>query len=252
MQVAVSDQGTLERALRRSAVYRFLSAALCPPGEGFAVAATAAIWRATLEAARAAGEETATAAETALAACAGLAPEALTDAYHETFGHQIGTDCPLYEAQYTAGEVFQQAHCLADIAAFYHAFGLDVGEDVRERPDHVSLELEFMSVLTYREAYARTHHGPAEVALLVDAQRAFLQDHLARWVPAFSRLVARKDAAPYRSLAALLAAWIVADAGALGVPAADDLDLTPSTAVSPPESDLSGCGVGRCPLEPSA
>ena len=251
MQVASREQVAVEDALQRSLMYRFLSVALRPPAEGFAAAAQDGAWRATQQAARAAGEKVAASVESARDACAGLTPEALTDDYHRVFGHQIGVDCPLYESQYAAGEVFQQAQCLADIAAFYRAFGLDVGEEVRERPDHLSLELEFMHVLAYREAYARSHHGPDEVALLIDAQRAFLRDHLARWAPSFSRLVVRKTSGPYGALAALLLEWGAAEARALGVGSVDELEVTPADAPAP-QGEPFACGGGACPLEPQS
>ncbi len=249
---AITDQHAIERALQRSALYQFLATALRPPAEGFVAAVADNRWRTALQALRMRGEGNAAAVKAALGSVTGLSPEALAEEYHRAFGHQVGVDCPLYEAQYSAGEVFQQAQCLADIAAFYRAFGLDVGAEVRERPDHISVELEFMCILAYREAYARAHHGPAEVALLVDAQRAFLRDHLARWVPSFSRLVGRKAEGPYAELARLLAAWVIADAQALGVGPIDDFDLTPAIDVPAPGATEFACGVERCVPEPGS
>ncbi|MCL6553820.1 MAG: molecular chaperone TorD family protein, partial [Firmicutes bacterium] len=182
---AVEQSEAVEHALRRSLVYRFLSAAMRPPGEGLADA-DAAQWQAVVQAAGGVSPEAAAALEAAGRACADMGEETLSVAYHRLFGHRVGGDCPVYEAQYLPGGIFPQAQCLADVAGFYRAFGLEVGEEVRERPDHISLELEFMHVLAYREAYARRHHGPDEVGLLADAQRAFLRDHLGRWVPALS------------------------------------------------------------------
>jgi len=46
---------------------------------------------------------------------------------------------------------------LADIAAFYWVFGLEVTADAGERQDHLCLELEFMCVLAAKEAYAGEH-----------------------------------------------------------------------------------------------
>lgn len=249
MQVVHDEQDTVERALQRSLMYRFLSVAWRPPTEGFAAITQDGEWRAAQHAAQAAGEKATAAVEAARVACTDQTPDALTDDYHRVFGHQVGLDCPLYEALYVPGDVFGQTHCLADIAAFYRAFGLDVGEEVRERADHLSLELEFMHTLKYREAYARLHHGSAEVVLLVDAQRAFLRDHLARWAPAFSRLVARKASAPYGALAALLAEWVAAETRALDLGSVDDLEVAPADAPAPVAAPFA-CGGGVCPLEP--
>ena len=253
MQVVAVEQRAVDRALRRSAVYRLLSAALRPPTEGFAtIIADAEAHAVVREAARGAGKEAADAVEVALNGFAGAAPEALSDEHDRVFGHQVGLDCPLYEAQYAAGGVFQQAQCIADVAGFYHALGLDVGDRVRERPDHVSLELEFMHALAYREAHARAHHGPADLELLTHAQQTFLRDHLARWVPMLARLVARKTRGPYAALAALLERWIAADARALGAEPVEAIDLTLPAEASDLEGDISPCGAGRCPLEQPA
>jgi hypothetical protein len=107
-----------------------------------------------------------------------------------------------------------------------------------------------MHVLTYREAYARRHHGPAEVDLLVDAQRAFLRDHLGRWVPALSRLVGHAAGEPYRALAAALAAWVAADAAAVGAGPLGDPDLVPSPDGEPSDSATAACGADGCPMAP--
>jgi TorA maturation chaperone TorD len=245
VQVTSGEQRTVERALQRSFMYRFLSLAWRPPAEGFATATRGDAWRTVGRAAQVAGA--AAAVEAARVACGDQILDALTDEYHRVFGHQVGLECPLYEALYASGDVFAQAQCLADIAAFYHAFGLDMGEEIRERPDHLSVELEFMHTLGYREAYARAHHGPARVALLVDAQRAFLRDHLARWSSAFSRLVSRRAKGPYGALAALLSEWVAGEVRALGVGPLDDLEPPPIDA-SAFEKTQSVCG--GCPLEP--
>ena len=47
-----------------------------------------------------------------------------------------------------------QPHRLADLAAFYRAFGLELAADAAERQDHLCIELEFMSVLAAKEGYA--------------------------------------------------------------------------------------------------
>jgi len=253
VQAVVAEPSAADRALRRSAVYRFLSVALRPPDEGLAaVIADAGVHAALREASRAAGEGITAPIQAALSHFTGAAPGTLTDEFDRVFGHQVGHDCPPYEAQYTAGEIFQQTQCIADVAGFYRAFGLDVGDEAHERPDHLSLELEFMHALAYREAYARVHHGPADVELLTDAQRTFLRDHLARWVPTFSRLVTRKTDGPYGALAALLERWIAADAEGLGAGPVEEVDLTPSADTLDLEADAFACGAGRCSPEPPA
>lgn len=89
---------------------------------------------------------------------------------------------------------------LADIAGFYHAFGLRMAE--YERPDHISAELEFMHILTLKEAYAFEKGWKEERLLCVDAQKKFIQDHLGRWAPALCEaLKASAHVEFYRKLA---------------------------------------------------
>jgi hypothetical protein len=91
--------------------------------------------------------------------------------------HAARGRCPLNEIEYgdiKADPLFQP-HRLADLAAFYRAFGLEVAEDADERHDHICLELEFMCVLAAKEAYALEHQLDAEVLTLCrDAQKRFL------------------------------------------------------------------------------
>ena len=110
------------------------------------------------------------------------------------FGHAARGDCPLNEIEYgdlKADPLFQP-HRLADLAAFYRAFGLEVANGAAERPDHIGMELEFMSVLAAKEAYAYEHQlDDDQCALCRDAQKKFLREHLGRWSPGFARRLAR-------------------------------------------------------------
>lgn len=94
---------------------------------------------------------------------------------------------PLYEALYRGAHEFQWVEILADLNGFYRAFGV---EPVHERPDHLSVELEFMYVLALKEMRARDEDEHLRVTQ--DAERAFLRDHLAVWVPALARTVRRR------------------------------------------------------------
>jgi len=117
----------------------------------------------------------------------------LLGAYSRLFGHAIRGACPPYELEYGASEIIQQASELADIAGFYEAFGLDQGNGCRERPDHITAELEFLGVLCAKEALGLNTGDGALTERSGDAERAFLKDHAARWLPAFCRRVESSD-----------------------------------------------------------
>jgi TorA maturation chaperone TorD len=241
-----------EEALVRSTLYRFLSVAWCPPDDGLDELRTVpAVLTAVMAAAEGIGvvrgRELVESIATTLTASD---PAGLRAEYRRLFGHQISRDCPLHETQYGAGHIFQQAQQLADIAGFYLAFGLEVAEGAGERVDHLSLELEFLHALAFREAHARLHAGEEEVSQLVEARQAFVRDHISRWVPAFSGLVAARNDGLYRALAHLTQAVITADAVSLGVTADGEAELTPPVSLDPEEETLP-CGTDRCPLEPA-
>jgi DMSO reductase family type II enzyme chaperone len=148
------------------------------------------------------------------------------------FGHTVRGDCPMNEIEYgdlKADPLFQP-HRLADLAAFFAAFGLEVTPDAAERIDHISIELEFMSVLAAKEAYAIEHQFDEDnLDVLRDAQRNFLREHLGRWTPAFSRRLARMAEGTLLGAAAgLLGEFIRHECARLGVAAGSaDLLLRP-------------------------
>ena len=154
-----------------------------------------------------------------------------------------------YETEYTTPHAFQKQTQLADIAGFYRAFGLQWETQGHERPDHVSLELEFMYYLALKEAHALAQGADDGVAVCIDAQKAFLRDHLGRWLGAFRRALAtRATDTLYTRLAHLVDTWLVWDSQQQGVKPSQ-VPAAPVSAVPPEEG---GCpyGDGGCPTEP--
>lgn len=137
--------------------------------------------------------------------------------YTATFGHVMLSDCPLYETVGDSGDAFRQAQTLADLAGFYRAFGLDIAADAAERADHVSVELEFMHYLTYREAYALERHGADAASTLRDAQARFLAEHLGAWGPALARAIGRRSDGSCAAAAAVLDRCLAAERDELGL-----------------------------------
>ena len=92
-------------------------------------------------------------------------------------------DCPPYETAFSASHLFQQTRHQADIAGFYRAFGVHPRGD---RPDHLSMELEFCYLLALRESRAREAGDKEAVSFCRNTERVFLREHLARWVPSIA------------------------------------------------------------------
>ena len=164
----------------------------------------------------------------------------LEDEYVEVFGHTLSTDCSPYESEYGQAHIFQKSHTLADLSTFYQAFGVSINPELKDRLDHLSVEMEFMHLLTLKEAYARGNgHGEDKALLCREAQEKFLANHLGTWIKIFADRVARKTGGSgvYGALAGLLEAHMAAEFGAFRLePESSD----PPEPMEPPEDDL-GC-----------
>lgn len=204
--------GELDRLLARSDAYRLVAAALRDPD---GPAAGELELDALLEACTVLGLDV---PATERAALASIVDRRVRAAEHRRlFGHTVAHGCPPYETEYGRRHVFAQAQELADIAAFYAAFGLRPTPR-EERPDHLAVELEFAAVLALKTALAAARAEDDQLTVATEAARRFLADHLARWLPALAGLAARRSGAP--GLIALLdvAEALVADhARSLGV-----------------------------------
>jgi putative dimethyl sulfoxide reductase chaperone len=88
-----------------------------------------------------------------------------------------GPPCPLYGGVY-AGD---RMKTMEDATRFYNFFHLRLSPQLRELPDHITTELEFLHYLTFREAEARQHG--LDASPLLRATRDFLARHLCKWVP---------------------------------------------------------------------
>jgi TorA maturation chaperone TorD len=126
--------------------------------------------------------------------------------------------CPAYEGAWGGAlEMAGRVARLADVAGFYGAFGLEPAGAQPESEDHLVPELEFMSALALKEAWA-IEAGDAEREVVTrEAATAFMTAHLGRWAPRFAAEAASATAIPYyTTAAALLAEWIESEIAALG------------------------------------
>ncbi len=204
------------RAIARACVYQLLSQALIYPDDDV----VAAMVETDLPQARESTAFLPVDMDPELAAfgdqMTDISRSELKSLHGRVFSHVVSADCPPCEAFYTAKEIFQETSELADIAGFFKAFGLTLAEN--ERVDHISVELEFMHFLTYKEAYAQTHHDPARARFCRDTQRKFIRDHLGRWGTHFARLLDQKaDGGYYSCLASLLEKFISSEVAFLRV-----------------------------------
>ncbi len=204
-----------ETAIRRAQVYRFLADAFLYPGENWLedLPLLADILR----------DLNFGVLEFGLLGFGVLDLPALQAEHRHAFG-LVGSLC--YETEVGLPHEYRQSQEMADIAGFYRAFGFNIGGQVRERPDHISAELEFMHVLALKEAYAAERDVLEHVEICIDAQRKFLQEHLGKWVGLLAESLARSAGegpvlsaveGPYVTLARFAADFVEADAKRFGV-----------------------------------
>lgn len=236
----------IDLALARSFIYRFLAQAYeDPTSEGWAWLNDPDTRRSMLTASENCGIPALTVPAGAAAALSDF-----QDAYVATFGHAARGGCPLNEIEYgdiKADPLFQP-HRLADLSAFYRAFGLEVTEDAGERQDHLCLELEFMCVLAAKEAYTRENGLGAEpLTQCGDAQKKFIREHLGRWAPAFTRRLTGATSEPFlRALADWTRVFIESECLRFGVrPGSEDLLLRPVDEAA--ETMCGSCGLDQLP-----
>jgi len=177
--------------------------------------------------------------------------DTLQTQHREVFGL---TGSLSYETEFGLPHEFRQSQELADIAGFYHAFGFRTGAAVRERPDHLATELEFMYLLALKEAYAAENALVDEAEICIDAQRKFLEDHLARWIGPFCRSLERSTderlgedglRSPYVKLAHLAEAFISIEMALLGITVATQGAVDQKPTPFNPDYSCAGCAVAE-------
>ena len=237
----MSVDPTVTLALRRASLYRVLGGAFAyPTAERIEALARAASTLAL--------SEHDTGLRNAIAGFASAAYTTDADAAGTEYVFLFDREarCPAHEGAWgeaaaTAGRVAR----LADIAGFYRAFGFEAAGAQPESEDHLVPELEFMSAIALKQAWAivESHHERADI--VDDAGTKFLTEHLGRWARTFAHALAGATALPYYTTAAtLLCEWIAADVARLG--ATPDA-IGDATSIDPVQAESF-----ECPMAPES
>ena len=99
--------------------------------------------------------------------------------------------CTLYEGEYRSGARMQ---VMEELVRFYDHFGLSLSTEDRELPDHLSVELEFLHYLTFKEV-AALGRG-LDPGAYRRAEIDFLARHPTRWIPSLRAKVAEQQGEP--------------------------------------------------------
>lgn len=112
--------------------------------------------------------------------------EALRVDYARLFVGPFKLLAPPYGSLYLEGDILM-GNSTADVVNWYRQEGVEIA--VKDMPDHVVAELEFMHILILKDISA-TGDGDAETACdYREKQRSFLGAHLGAWVTAFTEKI---------------------------------------------------------------
>jgi TorA maturation chaperone TorD len=103
-----------------------------------------------------------------------------------------------------SGETTLMQDSTMEVQTLYQEGGFDLDEELREMPDHVAVELEFLYLLLFKQNEAARAGLDEVFASWAQLQDMFLGRHLGAWIGPFAQAV--KDGAEtafYRDLAAL-------------------------------------------------
>ena len=119
--------------------------------------------------------------------------------------------CPLFESSYTEMEKSNPGKVKLSVEDFYNDFDLDTSPCSVEPPDHITLEMEFMHFLSFKEGEESENGGP-KGAKYVLGQQQFYRNHLHKWVSAFCNRLTQHAALPfYKILAGLTDNFLMHD-----------------------------------------
>ncbi len=119
---------------------------------------------------------------------------------------------PPYGSVYIEKERKVMGDSTMDAQKRYQNCGLDISSNFKEVPDHITVELEFMFFLIFKEIESIRSNEPEQVQESFLHQKLFLIDHLNMWIPDFTDCVIEHAGTEfYRNLAKATREIIVED-----------------------------------------
>lgn len=135
--------------------------------------------------------------------------EELKIEYARLFVGPYELKAPPYGSVYLDGERRLMGESTLEVIRFYEKAGLAMDQDSKEPPDHISLELEFMYYLTYKEVEALKKFDEKRALDIREVRKDFLNRFLKPWIPSFcDKMKESTDNLYYRALADCLFTFI--------------------------------------------
>ncbi|OGP54574.1 MAG: hypothetical protein A2162_10350 [Deltaproteobacteria bacterium RBG_13_52_11b] len=103
---------------------------------------------------------------------------------------------PPYGSIYLEKQGRDSAETATEVLHFYHEAGFTVKENLRDLPDHIAHELEFMGLLADQESRAS---GGGRIRM-EEVQLDFLSRYIIPWVPLFCKKVTEQSLLPFYSI----------------------------------------------------
>jgi len=137
--------------------------------------------------------------------------------YSRLFVGPFSLEAPPYGSFYLEPEKKVMGETTVAVRNFYLQAGLVLDENFEELPDHMAVELEFLSYLLQRAA-AAAGDAPESAAYWINLRRDFIRMYLGGWYAAFCAAIRTATDNPfYRAHADCLEAVIGRDTELLGL-----------------------------------
>lgn len=136
--------------------------------------------------------------------------ESLKIDYSKLFVGPYGLLAPPYGSLYLEDSGRIMGNSAMDVRNRYREEGLDIG--LKEAPDHIVTELEFMYFLIFKEVEAIRNSDFGSAVSYLKKQKAFLETHLGIWVSEFADNVETNAQTKfYKNLAQLTKSFVKKD-----------------------------------------
>jgi len=119
---------------------------------------------------------------------------------------------PPYGSVYLEGGRRIMGNSTLDAHNRYREAGLDISGDLKEVPDHITIELEFMYYLVLKEIEAIGNSDLETAMDFLNKQKGFLEDHLGAWVAELAHAIRdQAETGFYRNLARATVSFVEKD-----------------------------------------